>query len=201
MIIVAYYTSDTPYEQVAKSQLIPSLNWWKLKHDVVSVPAFNNWSEATGYKSKFILQMLLKHQEPIVCLDVDAYVLQYPHILMNIPHDIDVAYHDLDWNLQWKNIEGESRRELLSGTIYFKYNNKVLSLLNRWINDVQKEINTPEQLILQRIMTSKHDYRVLKLPVEYCTVLHHDNTIPNYVKSPVILHTQASRKFKNKRNW
>ena len=197
MIVIAYYTSGN-YKKVAESHLIPSLKWWKLKYDIQEVPEFANWQEATGYKSKFILEMLKKHKEPVCYIDVDAYVLRYPELLFNIPEEYDLAYHNLDRFLQW-NITSPHRYELVSGTLFLRYNEKVIQLLELWQANVQKEIFTMEQLVLQRIMTKPHDYKVFPLPAEYCTILIHDNTIPKYVKEPVILHCQASRKFKRGR--
>lgn len=194
MIFIAYFTSGN-YKQVAESHLIPSLKWWNLKSDIQEVPEFESWQVATGYKSKFILEMLKKHKEPVCYIDVDAYILRYPKLLFNIPEEYDLAYHKLDRFLQW-NVASVHRYELVSGTLFLRYNKKIIQLLELWQRNVQKEIKTMEQLVLQRIMTKSHDYQVFNLPAEYCTILLHNNTVPRYVREPVILHCQASRQFK-----
>lgn len=194
MIFISFYTKGS-YKEVANSHLIPTLEQWNLKYIVKEIDNLGNWSKNTGYKSQFILEMLEELKEDICWIDVDAKIFKYPELLFNIPQDYDLAYHNMDRFLQW-GITGPHRYELASGTIMFRYNEKNIKLLKLWRKNVLENINTQEQLILQRIMTSPHDYKVFNLSVEYCAILLQDNTIPNYVKDPVILHFQASRRFR-----
>lgn len=196
MFIVTYYTEGV-YEEVFKSCLLPSLQKWDLPYIAKKVPDFGSWEANTGYKSEFILDMLIEHQEDICFIDSDARIVQYPNLLFQIPENFDLAYHDLNRFLHCQETRPQAKYELLTGTIIFRYNLKVLNLLNVWIKNVQREITTPEQLILQRIMRNNKDFQVFKLPVDYCAILR-NNELPNYIKNPVIIHTQASRLYKNK---
>ena len=74
MIIVSYYTKNTPYEDVMKQHLLASLKKWNLKYDVEAIGDFGNWQQNTHYKAKFIKRKLLQHKKPVVLIDEDAKI-------------------------------------------------------------------------------------------------------------------------------
>ena len=80
----------------------------------------------------------------------------------------------------------------------FRYNEKVLNLLEEYIKESESHIGKFEQKILEEILEKRKDINIYKLPAEYCAVMGHNNKLPNYIKNPVITHHQASRKFRNK---
>jgi hypothetical protein len=199
MKIVSYYTKNTPYEQVANEFLIPSVQKWGLDYDIKAIDDFGNWQLNTGYKSKFIKEMLLKHKEPVVFLDCDASIVIYPELLYNIPKDIDLGFFHFNWFGHWRGQwENTSKIELLSGTMYWDYNEKVLKLIDEWISKIDENVNRWEQKVLEEIVFARTDLNIYKLPAEYCCVLMQNNTIPKYINDPVIIHHQASRLY---RNW
>lgn len=202
MIIVSYYTKNTPYETVINKCLIPSLERFNLESDIQAIDDLGNWQNNTGYKSKLIRDMLLKHKQPVVFLDSDATIEQYPYLLYNIQDNIDIAYHHFLWKKHWRNeIDPNEKHQLLSGTMYFAYNERVLKLINEWIIKVDENINVWEQKTLEDLVNSKTDLKIENLPAEYCCVLMQDNSIPKYINNPIIVHHQASRKYKNRRLW
>ena len=201
MIFISYYTKNTPYERVIKTHLLPSLKKWNLKYDIEAIEDQGNWQRNTHHKAKFIKKMLLKHKQPIVFLDADATIEDYPMLLdiLDIYYNYDIALHYLDWYLLWRKQKENPKRETLSGTLYLRYNEKVLQFLDEWIEENNK--NTIwEQRNMEKILTNwKDKLKVYDLPPEYCAIKLPNGQIPtHYVKEkPVILHHQVSRKYKN----
>ncbi len=202
IIYISYYTTATPYQKVMEKYLLPSLKRFDLSHDIEAVEDFGNWQRNTSYKAQFVLNMLLKHRKTVVFIDADATIEKYPSLFAQIPPEFDIACHYQDWWLQWRGQKGRSKLDLLSGTIMFRYNERVLNLVRKWVERTRPSTKW-EQVILQKLTEENKDTKIYKLPVEYCTVIMHDKSIPKYIKKEdvVILHHQASRKLKNRRNW
>jgi len=202
MKIVSFYTEKTPYEKVANELLIPSVKKWELDSDIQGVPDRGSWANNTAIKSEYIRDMLLKYKEPVIFLDCDATIEQYPELFNHIPKETDLAYLLFNWYGHWRGQwENRSKMELLSGTMYFGYNEKVLKLVDNWIIKVKENISVLEQKILEGLVNENKDLTLYYLPYEYCCVLMQDYSIPKYITEPVIVHTQASRKYRNfKRN-
>ena len=70
-------------------------------------------------------------------------------------------------------------------------------MIDEWIEKVNLNLRVWEQKILEEVLKEKTDFKIEFLPAEYCCVLMQDYSIPTYVNDPVIIHTQASRKYKN----
>lgn len=197
MIFVSYCTSGV-YERVMDDYLLPSINRWNLNHDIVTIKDMGSWNLNTGYKCKFIKDMLLIHEEDICFLDADATIESYPELLFNIPKEYDIAIHLLDWQRFWRNKIGDDQRELLSGTMVIKYSQKTLKLLDEWIRQVEIQKSKKEQKILEEIVLNNSKYRLYDLPASYCAIKKYDGSIPDYIGNPVILHHQVSRVYKNR---
>jgi hypothetical protein len=204
MNIVSYYTKDTPYEKVASKYLIPSLEKWK-KHifnfhsEVKCVDNQGSWYKNTAYKAKFIRKCLLKEPEDsLIWVDCDATIEKYPSIFEELDSsDYDIAFHTLDWR-SWYGYGNSIERELLTGTMWFNNNEKILALCQEWF-DVASRTNQWEQKVLASII-GKYDLKIYHLPIEYCYI----NSLPGNKKplvsdkGVVIRHYQASREFKKK---
>jgi len=202
IIYISYYTKSTPYQAVMEKYLLPSLKKFNLCHDIETVEDLGNWQKNTSYKAQFVLQKLLQHKKTVIFIDADATIEQYPSLFTEIPPEYDIAVHYQDWWKQWRNKDCGKRFDLLSGTIMFRYNEKALSLVRKWVERTKTSTKW-EQKVLQEITEQDKEIKIYKLPVEYCTVIMHDGSIPKYIKKEdvVILHHQASRKLKNRRNW
>lgn len=180
MIIVAYYTEGNGYKDEA-DKLIESLLKFKGRDftlDIEAVKDFCSWDKNTGYKPTFIKRKLQEYKKPIVYLDVDAVVREYPSLFDEI--DCDIACHYRD------------NEELLSGTLYFNYTDKALSVLDEWIKTIGSL--DLEQRCLQYVLDQRKDVRVHKLPASYTQIF--DSMAHN--GKPVIEHFQASRRL---RKW
>lgn len=196
-IFVSYYTIDTPYEQVIKKYLLPSLEKWNLKHHLQAVLDLGSWQANTSFKASFILEMLNTYKRPVVFLDADASIEEYPNLFFEIDNDRDLAIAMLDWNLQWRGKPG-NKFELLSGTIMFNYNHKVLNLVKEWNRQCATQTGTWEQKILQRVIDETPNLKLYLLPKEYFAIVLYNGQVPKYISKPVIIHHQASRLYKNR---
>jgi hypothetical protein len=193
LVIVAYYTLNTPYEQEAE-KLINSLNKLGLTHDVVGVPNLGNWQANTRFKAKFMQAMLDKHiGKNLLYVDSDAIVHSKPVLFKDYEADIAVRWQDFRWR----------ENECLSGTIFMANNKKTRELCQRWqgINESEgPNATTFEQWNLGSIikqMESEGKITSKNLPPEYTMIFDSMRAMyPNVV--PVIEHFQASRKLRNK---
>lgn len=100
--------------------------------------------------------------------------------------------------LHWRNQPGQANRELLSGTMVFRYNPKVLALMEIYIEECKNSPKVWEQKILQEILAKDKTIKIYNLPASYCAVVKFDNKVPEYIGEPVVVHWQASRRFKKK---
>jgi hypothetical protein len=193
LIIVAYYTINTPYEDEAK-KLIKSLDALNLNYDVIGVPNLGNWQANTRFKAKFMEDMLNKHQgKNLLYVDSDAIVHSKPLLFENYTADVAVRWQDFRWR----------QNECLSGTIFMANNNKTRELCQRWQRVNLNEgptATTFEQWNLGSVikeMEAEGNLITENLPPEYTMIFDSMRAIyPDVI--PVIEHFQASRKLKNK---
>ena len=199
MKFISYFTPGD-YENVMNTHLLPDLKKWKINYYVEKVPDLRNWNANTAFKPTFILNCLNKFKEDLVFLDADATIHSFPQLLFDLPKETDIAVHYLDWYLNWRNQTGGDNFHLLSGTMFIKYNNKMIEIFKQNIEDCKVQPNVWEQKILEKIIESREDLNIYKLPASYCAVATRTGEVPAYIGEAVIFHHQVSRKFKNKRN-
>jgi len=198
-IICSYYTLETPYQDISHKYLIPSIEKLQLKSDVRGIENKGSWQLNTSYKPQFIKEMLEKHNENIVWIDVDAEVLSYPYLFEEIPEEYNFAAHMLNRN-DWYNIklEPHDERELLTGTLFIRNNQNAKTIINIWTEEC-KQNKAWEQKVLQKIF-EQYNIKICELPIGYSYI----KTLPDGSKpniqcpSPVIIHNQVSRLLKNK---
>jgi len=196
MIYVSFVSKNTVYEKVAEQYLIPSLKKWNLRYDIDYIENRGSWAENVYYKPEFINKMLRKHKEPIVSLDADATIEKFPELFERLPNNIDLAAHYLDWH-SWYG-KG-NKQELLGGTLYFNYNEKILNMVNDWMI-AQKKIKQYAQKVLAKMLEEHKNINIYKLPLEYCYIKNlPDGREPLIKLDPTILHHQVSRELKHKK--
>mgnify|MGYP006435060447 FL=1 len=139
-----------------------------------------------------LIQTALKEypNEDIIWLDADAIIIKEPklfHELKDKTFDICCYYLKTRYN----------PNELLSGTIIFRNNDIVNSLVDDWVND-NSEVNW-DQKILQKYVDGKYEGKLKKiaLPIEYIKIR------PRNIKDArnldcVIGHKQMSREQRYK---
>ena len=202
MIIVSYATKNTPYMKVIQQKLLPTLEKFNLKYDIEYPEDFGTWQLNTHYKATFLKKMLLKHKEPIVFLDSDATIEKYPYLFFEIEErGYDISYHELDWMKMWRKQEGHDKREVLSGTLYLAYNEKIISFLHDWIKENNANSRWEQKNMQKVLEVWKEKLSIYPLPYSYITIMvGQGNISPHMIKREdvVILHHQASRQY---RHW
>lgn len=191
LIVVGYYTLNTPYEQEAQ-KLINSCRNLGLEYDIVGVDNMNNWQANTRHKAKFMLDMLIKHPEKrLLYVDCDAVIHSMPVLFNDYSADIAVRYQDFSYK----------KNECLSGTIYMENNLKTRRLCEKWIEaNASGNQNILEQVNLGSVieeMSAAEGLTFKNLPPEYTFIFDSMRRIYPTAE-PVIEHFQASRRFKNK---
>ncbi len=205
--VIGCFFTPGAYEEVFYKHLCKSLDYPKderIKSKslmVDRVPSTGRWLTNVAMKPALILQQLenLSPSQCLVFLDVDATVEQYPVLFDEIPEEYDIAYHTLSWK-QWYGYETETL-ELLSGTMFFRNNDKVKELCRKWLHKAQTH-DMWEQKALQEVIETarfEDDIKVYPLPLEYCYMKTRPHGQEPLVKiDPVILHHQVSRELKKK---
>lgn len=190
LIVVSYFTKNTPYEKEAK-KTIASCEKLNLNYDIVAIDNLGNWQANTRYKAKFMLEMLEKYpKKRLLWVDCDAIIRKRPVIFEKLSTDVSVRYQDFRWR----------KNECLSGTIYMENNERTKKLCEMWLNtniEEGNEVNTFEQWNLDTAIQEmkKEGLRFHNLPPEYTFIF--DSMKQMYPGTdPVIEHFQASRKFK-----
>ena len=196
LMVVGYYTVNTPYEEEAQN-LLQSLNKLKVNHDISGVKTLGSWQANTRFKAGFMLDMLNKHpNHRLLYVDVDAVVHQSPDLFKNYHCDIAVRWQDFRWR----------KNECLSGTIYMENNERTRRICELW-RDINvnegNESNRMEQwnldTVIERMKSEDPNFTYKNLPPEYTMIFDSMRGMyPNI--NPVIEHFQASRRFKSNVN-
>jgi hypothetical protein len=173
-VAVSFYTPDNLYRGHAQ-ELAKTLINFGIEHDIEQVPPKDKWESNCAMKPEFIRKMLGKHSgKDIVWIDADARVKRRPELFDSL--DCDVAVHFL------------RDRELLSGTIFLKNNERARELVDVWVAIQRAKQDMWDQKTLWIAITQAHP-RVFRLPPQYTQIF---DTMSKH-GDPVIEHLQASR--------
>ena len=138
-----------------------------------------SWTINCNKKADFIKKKLLEHKKTVVWLDADAVVKEYPKYFDIINEDIGVFYRN--------------REELISATLFFKYNGRVIQVLDRWIKQSNLGPFIFDQGHLKNVLNGfmKDKVSIFYLPNSYNKFFDMD-----IVDKPIIEQFQASRKLR-----
>jgi len=178
-IICSMFTINTPYQEEIK-HLQKSLDDLNLPYEFVGVKPQGSWIKNTQLKSSVIKGVMDKYNKDVVWVDADAIMRKRPVFFDKV--DADLSFYTID---EW--------REMFNGTIYLKNNKKVHSFLDEW-TALNESNNLPDGANFQAILeVSWPKYNIVALPADYAKIFDND-----LIKSsdPVIVHNQASRRFK-----
>lgn len=175
-LYVSFYTPDYAGEA---AELVATLDAHGLEYVVTAMPSAGNWVANCGRKPYCIRSaMALYPGRPIIWLDADARVRQYPALFDGL--DCDFAAH-------WRH-----GTELLSGTLYFNPTAAALSLVDAWIREQDRRRGEWDQRVLADVVAGMTGLKTLDLPWGYCRIFDGKEQ-----GEPVIEHMQASRRFRN----
>lgn len=166
MIFVSYF-SGRPY-QICSDRLRMSLIKFKLPHNIQEVNNKGDKQLNISGKPQFVKDNLLKYKQPICWVDADSEIMQYPSLLLENENNTHLQIYNwladadnhvtrqnrIEKSINW--IIGNnktSQTELLcsSGTFAFNYSKESLELLDKWIYEMKKTPNIPDDQVLDRI--------------------------------------------------
>jgi hypothetical protein len=183
-IFVSFFTANG-YQNVVKD-LKDDMIRHSLRCDIELVQGRGAWVKNTQIKPEFLKRMLDKYPgNPIVWVDADARIREYPKLFDNFKADIGIHYRS-------KSRRGVYAKELLSGTIYLANNRKTRQLLDMWIAENLKCPTAWDQRTLSSVIKG-WDGVVQEIPPTYCQIF---DTMKGEGGEPVIEHFQASRKLR-----
>ena len=177
-LVVSFYTCNTPYE-VEVRRLLESCERFQLETYVECRDSIGNWHLNCCQKGPFVLECLHRFQRPVLWLDADAEVVAYPKLFEEAEFDFGVYI-------------GE---QLNSGTAFFAYTPKALTLVDLWAALCQRRARSLDQVLLdQAYRRLKRELKTRLLPQSYCKVF--DAPWRDAEQKPVIVHHQASRRHR-----
>lgn len=182
MIIIGYYTTDSVYQD-SYELLEKSLVRIGHRFDYKAIPPAD-WKSVTDLKPRVVLEKLQQYQEPVLYLDADAFVHE----------NLDKYFEDKNCDIAVNFLKKKSgEEELLSGTVYFDYNDKVLQLVQLWIKTGLDNPELNDQQSLQKTVSEyEGELSVFRLSSAFTYIF--DWKYPD-VETPIIEHMQASREI------
>lgn len=192
-VLVSFYTAETPYEKEVNG-LIDSITGQKIDYHIFARPARSSWRDNLNHKSDVILEaMKLYPGKDIVFVDADAEVKVYPGKFDELSsgdlYHIAAAFHRYNGSAP--------PGSLLSGTLWIKNNNMGKAIVELWH---KRGIENPEvrhqhclRLAIEEMLMAGNLVFIYRLDTSYTYIF--DYNYHAEIK-PVILHNQASRRFK-----
>ena len=197
MKFISFYTED--YTQDAEF-LKNSLESYGIDSSNVEYrERVGSWEANTQMKAEFILEKL-RENDAVIWTDADSRILQTPSFFDTITTDVGLFFLPIELSDGFippeYSILKNANSYLQSGTMYFKNNDRVIKLLETWIELNKKDSQQWDQWTLQ-VALQNSDVTITQLPPEYVWTWFIAKYYPN--REPVIKHTQASERSKNKK--
>ncbi len=181
MFVISFATPKYHEEIV---HLLKGLREFNIPHEIHLLNEFKTWEDAVFNKPAFIREMLIKHRKPLVWIDADMEIRQYPKIFDELEErpscTPDIAYPTFN--------------DRFNGTVVF-YNDtpEVFGILGRWEENNRQNPNAAcgDQEGEEKAIKDTPEARVFVLPKEYGMFdLCKDQSCP------VLWSRQASRKHR-----
>lgn len=208
MIVVAFYSLGTPYEDDA-SILRASLDRVGMAHHIEGFTSRGGWYENTAYKAEYLRAQREQHTGPMLYVDADAFVHQNcAEYFDNLDADFGAHFfagpagghnrRDVCACVRGKPCTKEHR--LLSGTLFFGDTDGARKLLRNWcLLNIAKRANGDRTGGGQRNLWEEWSHfdrdgaiRTARLPGRYCYVFDKKFAYPKG-EPCIIEHTIASR--------
>jgi len=180
-VIVSYFTTSTPYEDLA-TRLRTSCEALGLRHHIVPLDPTGTWEANCAAKARVCLDAWSSLSSSILWVDADAIIRRVPSLLAG--ESADFAVH------KWKGWR------FASGTVFFGQTALAGALLERWVERCRHEPRVWDQVQLDLAweeVTSSAPLHTMWLPRGYYQVFDADLESGDEI---VIEHFQASRDLK-----
>lgn len=185
-LIVSHYTVNTGY-QAEVQNLINSLNTFKLNYAITATANLGSWRANSNFVASNVLRALEDNPgRDILRVDADAVFFERPTVFEQDGFDADIAavVHSFRWR----------QNELMGGTLYFRNCPEVIEFVRQWERTIRKDkpLSRPGDAIQHLLAINEFQLKFVKLPPSYCKIFDHMKD----VEGDVIVHYQASRRFK-----
>lgn len=177
--VISFFTTHNEYADYAE-RLRQSLTSHGVPHELHAVDATGPWEVVCARKAKFVLDCWESSDCPVVWIDADATIEQYPTLFGSI--DADFAIHKWDGY------------EFGSGTLFFAKTENAHHLLKQWVLRCEADPVTWDQVHLQSAwcdVAATKNLRTHWLPRSYLQIFDGKEEAPAVIK-----HWQASRALK-----
>jgi hypothetical protein len=193
-LVVSYYTKDTMYQLEVKG-LIESCEKWNLPYHVEPIDSFGSWELNCGYKPFFLLSKLQEFKRPVFWVDADAVFVRAPSFLEEFSADLAVRINDpcaLD-----------HRSKVISNSFFVNNTPEAATLLKLWASECYHSLSNPDRTeeywdqvgLRDVIFSNRHKAKVVGIPHAYAAIDEHP-VDKKEILEPVLLHYQASRRYK-----
>ena len=181
--------------QIDVKSLIASCEKWHLAYHIEPIESFGSWELNCGYKPFFILSKLQEFKRPLFWVDVDAVFLQAPEYLAEFAADLAVRIN--------ASCASDHPSKVMSSSVFVNPTPEAMTLLKHWASECYQKLSDPkrtgeywDQVGLRDVIFSKrHQARVVNLPHAYVAIDGHP-VDKKEILNPVIMHYQASRRYK-----
>jgi hypothetical protein len=199
--VVSFFTIDTGYENEIK-KLKKSIDKFGYDSYIEGIENQGSWDANTKYKSRLLLNSMEKNPDTELFMYVDADgIIQREIPLKEIDGDMSIHYKIRGRNGKWH----KKNPTMLSGTIFYRNNDKIKNLFKIWHKLNRKNIIRAKGVYVARICDQRNlqntinksnipGLKIQKLGPEYCKIFD----IMDYCKDPIVEHFQASRYLKDK---
>ena len=193
-VIISFYTQNTPY-QIEAHNLAASCQKWNLRHYIKGIPSFGSWELNCAFKPFFILGELLEKREPMLWVDCDGVFERAPEWINAFESDLSARRDPA--------LSEDHPSKVISSTVYVNNTPGAEQLLRSWavhakqmLMDDEREVEFWDQMALARAIYNHTDVSVRDLPLAYAKIFDHPEDL-KAVPDPVIVHYQASRRYKH----
>lgn len=195
-VFISGATAGSPYVQ-EMAQCVAAAAAVGVAVEPYTLPPARTWKAGTTSKILAITRARDDHPgRAVVWLDADARMVRSPALLLSLP------WQPVDFAAHW--LRG---KELISATLYFAATLMAEMLLADWRGRCQAAPESWDQTPLQRCVeafATRHPLALLRelpLPPEYnwidaCSGMPDISATVYGVREPVIIQTQASRRYR-----
>jgi len=179
-VICAFYTKNSIYEDLACKFFIPNCQKMGLEYFVLAIDSIGSWAQNTCFKPTLAKEAFKNHPgKNIILLDVDSQIKHYPDLFHNIPSLYNIGALILDWQ-KWYHYP-TPHKELLTGTLFLRNNEKTLHFCNLWekLSKGGGKLITDQNTIKKALDLMGEP--IYELPLDY----NYIDTLPNG-KKPLI---------------
>lgn len=186
--LISFYTKDWQYPQHAK-RLKRECDTLGIPNLIQELPSTGSYLKNTCLKPQFILDKLKELKSPVLWVDVDASIFQYPQCCDALLE----FYFDKSVDFAARPMSPERDRTWHVGTMWFNYKPNVIEFLEKWISNTG---NLSDESALEK--TWQDDGWMLDtfdLPKEYFYIERKGQPVPD---GTVIMHRISDSAMKKR---